>query len=782
MKDLFKKEDIQLLWQSTVGLERETVRLNHDGTMSEQPHSKQWGQRGYHPYILTDFAEAQLELITPPCSTSEGVQNWLKATHQIVATTNEEFDELLWPFSTPAYIPEDRENIKVAQLSDPDEVAYREHLGVYYGKDVQLISGIHYNIEMNPEIMDQRIKEKMIDNHLPYTDQSFRDIKSAYYVEIGRRYLRYRWLLTYLLGASPYVAENYGTKLYGTPEQQRVRTLRQSRYGYRNHPNVQVSYDSLETFVEDIEKYVETDYLMLEKEFYSDLRFRKGAPLRKMLEDGIDYIELRNFDLNPLHPNGMATEDMDFVKLFVLSLLYIDKDTNTDDVIYGHELNQRVAEEDALLPCTEPEEAYKLLDLMAETATHLSNHEYLFEIIDTKRQQIKQPELTLSGQLVKNIEQAPSFLEYGLSLAKDYQQIYLKDNYSLHGFEAFELSTQDVLKEAIRLGVKVNILDIKDNFVQLSFKDQVENVRNGNMTRLDNLISYFMMENKVVTKKLLSENQIAVPKGQDFNDIDKAKNYYPLIEGKAFVVKPKNTNYGIGITIFDQSASQYEYEEAIKFAFEKDNTIIVEEFITGTELRFYIQNHKVLGIVERQPAFVIADGEHSIAELIDIENKHPLRGKAHFAPLTWISKGHEETVLLTKQGLTFDSIPPRDEKIYLRSNSNISTGGISIDRTDEVHPDYIQQAQAASKALDAYFCGVDMIVQDWTQPISDTNQYGIIEANFNPMITLHRYPGIGTKRPIGRSVIHGLFPELAEIDPLHDAIEYTESSSNTLKN
>ncbi len=776
MKYLFKKEDIQLLWQSTVGLERETVRINHDGTMSEYPHSNQWGQRGYHPYILTDFAEAQLELITPPCSNSEAIQNWLKATHQIVATTNDELDELLWPFSTPAYIPEDRENIKVAQLSDPDEVAYREHLGVYYGKDVQLISGIHYNIEMNPEIMDQRIKEKMMNEQLPYTDESFKEIKSAYYVEIGRRYLRYRWLLTYLLGASPYVAENYGTKLYGKPEQQGVRTLRQSRYGYRNHPNVQVSYDSLEAFVQDIEKYVETDYLMLEKEFYSDVRFRRGAPLRKMLEDGIDYIELRNFDLNPFHPNGMATEDMDFVKLFILALLYIEEDTNTEDVMYGHELNQKVAEEDALLPCSEPTEAYWLLDLMTDVAKHLPNHDYLIDLIEEKRQQIEQPELTIAGRLVKEIEQAPSFLEYGLSLARDYQEIYLKDNYSLHGFEAFELSTQDVLREAIRLGIKVDILDIKDNFVQLSFKDQVENVRNGNMTRLDNLVSYFMMENKVVTKKLLSEEHISVPQGYDFNDIDEALNHYPLIEGKAIVVKPKNTNYGIGITIFDDSVSQSDYEEAIKFAFEKDSTVIVEEFIEGTELRFYIQDHKVLGIVERQPAFIIADGKHTIDELIDIENQHPLRGKAHFAPLTWISKGHEEKVLLTNQGMDFDTVPEKDQKIFLRSNSNISTGGISIDRTDEVHPDYIEQAQAASRALDAYFCGVDMIVQDWTQPISENNQYGIIEANFNPMITLHRYPGVGTQRPIGRSVIHGLFPELAKIDPLNDAETYSHES------
>lgn len=759
MKEILKKEDIQLLWDSTVGLERETKRVNEDGTLSDNPHSDQWGHRSYHPYILTDFAEAQLELITPPLKSSKEIQNWLAASHQIVATTNEECDELLWPLSTPAYIPDNRDLVSVAQLSDPDEVAYREHLAVYYGKDVQLISGIHYNIEFNPEVLDHRLEEAIAG-----TGTDLRTAKSAYYVEFGRRYLRYRWLLTYLNSATPYVSENYGTALYGKPHKQGMRSIRQSRYGYRNHPEVQVSFDSLEEFVQDIERYVEEDYLMLEKEFYSDVRFRRGAPLREMLDDGIDYIELRNFDINPLHPYGMTTEDMDFVKLFTIALLFKNEPTTMDDVNYGHALNQQTAEEDVLAPIADKDEAYMLLDLMAEVASELPNADYLLDIINDKRQQIERPDLTLSGRIFKEVQTAPSYLEYGIKLAQDYQEIYLKDNYTMHGFENFELSTQDVLKEAMRLGVKIDVIDAVDNFVRFTFKDQVHYVRNGNMTSLDSLISYFMMENKVVTKDILDDNGIAVPQGEQFNTADKAKQYYPIIKDKAIVVKPKNTNYGIGITIFNETPNQDDYNEAIDFAFEKDDTVLVEEFIEGTELRFYIENGEVLAIVERQPAFVMADGKHTVSELVDKENEHPLRGKAHFAPLTWIAKGREETSVLRDQGLTFDSIPADGEKVFLRQNSNISTGGISIDRTDEVLEEYKVHAAEAAKALGSYYCGIDMMINDWTEPASETNKYAIIEANFNPMITLHRFPGIGQERPIGLHVVYALFPELKEID------------------
>src|SRR5699024_4557339 len=122
-------------------------------------------------------------------------------------------------------------------------------------------------------------------------------------------------------------------------------------------------------------------------------------------------------------------------------------------------------------------------------------------------------------------------------------------------------------------------------------------------------------------------------------------------------------------------------------------------------------------ICERQPAQVKGDGHSSVSELIDGVNEDPLRGSNHRAPLVEIGKGRLEQLQLNGQNLTLDSVPEKDQVVYLRENSNISTGGLAIDRTDEVHQDYKDLAIKSAKALGANFCGVDLIIKDFTQPI-----------------------------------------------------------------
>lgn len=128
------------------------------------------------------------------------------------------------------------------------------------------------------------------------------------------------------------------------------------------------------------------------------------------------------------------------------------------------------------------------------------------------------------------------------------------------------------------------------------------------------------------------------------------------------------------------------------------------------------------------------------------------------APMTTLELGSVEILQLKHQGLTVDSVPEAGQIVHLRENSNVSTGGISIDRTHDVHPSYIHLAQNAARALDAHFCGVDMIIEDYSVP-ADNHNYAIIEANYNPNITIHRHPGEGEPRLLGKAVLEELFPE-----------------------
>lgn len=764
---MFQLKDLSSLWQSTIGLEKESLRLKQDGNLSDYPHSAEWGTRTQQPYIQTDFADSQLELITPPVKTAKEAIKWLAASHQIVQTTMTEQhdDELLWPFSGPGLLPDDPDVIKIAQLENPDEYKYRAYLAEVYGKPVQLLCGIHYNFQINPALIEAKVSE--LNQNL-----SIKEVTNDLYLTLGRNYLRYRWLLTYFLGATPYLADNYSTNLFGAPKESTMRSFRQSQYGYQNDPDLSISYASLEAFVTDVEKAVTSGQLSLEKELYRDVRFRGQEQYRKLITDGIKYIEFRNFDLNPLDPYGITREDIIFTKLFILTMLYIPQIERDEEVELGNIMNHVVAATDSLAPLAYKEEGLELLTAMQTIARTLDEQQltdgFFEKIVADRIPLLETPELTLGGKIILEIEEKAKakgvkaqdyFLEYGLDLARQHKKTYLDRPYNLHGFENYEISTQHLLTYAMKAGIEIEELDASENLVRLSYNGHSELVKNANMTSFDTQISYFVMENKVATKKILAENGIHVPAGDSFTSFEEASQYFPLIGFEQFVVKPKNTNYGIGISIFKAHPSRENYEEALQIAFAEDETVLIEAFVPGTELRFYVQNGEVHAICERQPAQVKGDGHSSVSELIERVNADPLRGSNHRAPLVEIGKGRLEQLQLKAQQLSLDSIPDKDQVVYLRENSNISTGGLAIDRTDEVHQDYKDLAIKSAKALGANFCGIDLIIKDFSHPIQSENDYAAIEANFNPAIMIHLFPEQGKPRLLGIPVLQQLFPE-----------------------
>ena len=322
-----------------------------------------------------------------------------------------------------------------------------------------------------------------------------------------------------------------------------------------------------------------------------------------------------------------------------------------------------------------------------------------------------------------------------------------------------ELSTQAVIEDAIKNGIKVTVIDENDQFIRLESNGRVEYVKNGNMTSKDSYISPLIMENKVVTKKVLAEQGLRVPKGYEVSSLEEALQKFKYIKNKPIVIKPKSTNFGLGITIFKKGTSSVEnYSKAIEFALKEDKDILIEEFIEGTEYRFFVIEGKTEAVLLRVPANVVGDGKHTIRELVEQKNSDSLRGDAKKTPLKKIELGEIEKLQLSEQGLNFDSILAVNEVAYLRENSNISTGGDSVDMTDEVHESYKELAVEIANAMMAKVCGVDLIISDIKEEVSATN-YGVIEANFNPMMMMHIYPHSGKSRRLSLNVLKMLFPE-----------------------
>lgn len=315
-----------------------------------------------------------------------------------------------------------------------------------------------------------------------------------------------------------------------------------------------------------------------------------------------------------------------------------------------------------------------------------------------------------------------------------------------------ELSTQLLIKEAVRRGIEVDVLDRHDHFIRLRKKDRTEYIKQATRTSLDTYIAPLIMENKEVTKLILREHGIQVPNGISVFSLEEAESVFTQFQGRSIVVKPKSTNFGIGVHVL-KTVQRDEYMESVARAFEHDHVVMIEEFIEGREYRFLVIGEETAAVLYRVPANVQGDGVHSIAELVEEKNKDPLRGEGYVTPLEKIKLGEVERAFLHAQGLSIDVVPAAGQVVYLRENSNISTGGDSIDFTDEMPDFYKDIAVKAAKAVGARICGADMIVRDLDMgPTSDG--YSIIELNFNPALHIHNYPYRGMNREVEKKVLN----------------------------
>ncbi|MFM0876310.1 bifunctional glutamate--cysteine ligase GshA/glutathione synthetase GshB [Streptococcus suis] len=731
--------------QATFGLERESLRINSDNRVAQTPHPEKLGSRSFHPYIQTDYSEPQLELITPVAHSTKEARRFLGAITD-VAVRSMEKTEYLWPLSMPPVISE--EEIQIAQLESDYEYQYRVGLAERYGKLLQSMSGIHYNFELGKDLTQQLFEASDYDDLITF--------KNALYLKLAQNFLRYRWLLTYLYGASSLAEKGFLSEEVGC-----VRSIRNSKHGYVNAEDVHISFSSLEQYVADIEQAVQSGQLSAEKEFYSAVRLRGAKTSRDYLSKGISYLEFRSFDLNPYDPLAISQETLDTVHLFILSLLWLDQLTDVDNTLAkADKLNNLIALSHPHTPLPSEADATPILTAMKAIVAHFGLDDYYDQLIAHVEAALQDPHLTLSGKIAEQVEDG-SLEKFGQQQGQVFHDYAWTAPYALKGYENMELSTQLILFDAIQMGLHVEILDEEDQFLKLWHGDHVEYIKNGNMTSKDNYVIPLAMANKVVTKKILDQAGFPVPAGAEFSNKEEALRYYGQVTSSAIVVKPKSTNFGLGISIFQEPASLADYEKALDIAFSEDSHVLVEEFVAGTEYRFFILDGKCEAVLLRVAANVVGDGRSSIRELVEQKNQDPLRGRDHRSPLEIINLGDIELLMLEQQGYTPDTVLPEGVQAFLRGNSNISTGGDSIDMTDQMDESYKQLAADMATAMGAWACGVDLIIPDRTKPASkDEPNCTCIELNFNPAMYLHTYTYAGPGQSITPKILRKLFPEL----------------------
>jgi glutamate--cysteine ligase len=747
------------IWlEGLFGLEKENIRVDRVGNLALTPHPKVFGNKLKHPYITTDFSESQVEMITPPLPEIGQAIGFLETIHDIVSL--ELKDEYLWPQSIPPILPAD-EQIPIAVYGEDGKEArdYREFLAAKYGLKNMLFSGIHFNFSYSEKLLELIYRKAN-------PSVSFEDFKDEVYLKTTRQMLRLRWLYILLYGNSPIADPSFELQCkmapYAIDSNIVALSIRNSCYGYQNFDNLFPDYRSVPHFRESVAQMIQDQKIIAAKELYSPVR-----PKFLRNPDHISYLEFRFIDIDPLTKAGISPEALRFLHALALYGLLTDEPDDFDAKqqcmankyqfgvsLHGLNTSPFLVGKDG--------EQYDVWNKAQTIIRDIADVFERFEIRDADyHHSLKQvsdlignPEKRKVHEVLKGIAKM-GYIPFHTEKAQRYLNESRDTSYNFHGLEDMELSSQLLLRGAVKRGVSFEILDRKENFVRLKKSENIQYVKQATKTSLDNYASILAMENKLVTKKILEEHQIRVPKGLEYTSANEAKADFIIHQGKPVVIKPNQTNFGLGITILKENTDEQTYQRAIEIAFEFDETILIEEFIAGKEFRFFVIGDEVVGILHRVPANVTGDGIRTVRELVELKNQDPLRGKGYRTPLEKIQLGEAEAMFLKLQNKDFNTVPASGEVVYLRENSNISTGGDSIDFTDDIPDSYKQIAVRAAKALNVLITGLDMIVPDISAEATDDN-YAIIELNFNPAIHIHCHPFKGKNRKLNEKLMDAL--------------------------
>jgi cyanophycin synthetase len=259
---------------------------------------------------------------------------------------------------------------------------------------------------------------------------------------------------------------------------------------------------------------------------------------------------------------------------------------------------------------------------------------------------------------------------------------------------------------------------------------------------------------KSLTKKLLGDNGVPVPKGEVADDEDHAVEIAEKL-GWPVVVKPLDASHGRGVltNIRSESELRLAFKDALKFRDE----VIVEQFLEGYDFRFLVIAGRFICAAQRVPAFVVGDGKSSIEELVAEVNRDPRRGIGHEKILTKIEIDDLSMALLARRNLTPRSVPAAGETVDLKSTANLSTGGISRDVTDLVHPSNVHLMERIARIVGLDIAGIDLISPSVEHPIAEIGG-GIVEVNAAPGFRMHTDPTEGTPRDAAGAVIDMLYP------------------------
>ena len=463
---LADKGDINLENSISRGIERESLRVSKDNTISGADHPSSLGSALTNKFITTDFSEALLELITPTHSSIENVLNNLDEICKFVV---EETPETIWPSSIPCKI-ENEGSIRLADYGTSNsgllKTLYRSGLSYRYGSMMQTVSGIHYNFSFSDAFFESLKGEEDL--------QSF---KNKAYLSLIRNFRRNAWMILYLFGSSPVVPktfitdrENFLEDLNGEDLFLEYATcLRMSELGYMSkaQDNLFIAYNNIDEYLKDLKKaltkehkrygevgvlkdgkriQINTSIIQIENEYYSSIRPKRVTPpgerpINILRNQGIDYVEIRALDNNSFLPSGIDEDTSYFLEAYLIGCFFGQDKKSSQDEIKELLMNwENVVKEgrNPNLKLMKDKEKVSIKDSGMQVIDSLRNifhqmppemSEYVKKVmtsLDKQEEKLNDASLTPSGLIVGELKNSnKTWEELNLELAKEHSN-YLK--------------------------------------------------------------------------------------------------------------------------------------------------------------------------------------------------------------------------------------------------------------------------------------------------------------------------------------------------------------------
>ena len=492
--------DASLLTGMLRGIERESLRMQSNGFLSQKNHPKALGSALTHPHITTDYSEALMEFITTPHNTIAAALNELRDIHTVVHQ-HLEAGEKLWPLSMPCMLDDDEENIKLAQYGTSNigrfKTLYRHGLGVRYGRRMQTISGVHYNLSF-PEELFAELKQHESNPELKQLN--LQDYRSHRYFGLIRNFIRLTPLVMYLLGASPSVCRCFLTNrqhhlqplVKGTLYLPEATALRMGRLGYQNSAQKQlgIHYNDLHDYLDGLQKAVHTPYppftdlgldengepiqindhvLQIENEYYSLVRPKQvpeagETPSQALKNRGVGYVELRAVDVNPYSEIGIDEITAGFLESLALYCLLQDSPDLFDDEQEQVDRNQTEVVNRGRTADAKIEEGHTTTSLQAWAQKHLdaikdcavlldqvSETSLYQDALNIMQQRLDHVDATLSSHVIEDTLKHGGTWNFGSMMAEQHVHRYDQHQLSQERAEYFEQLAQTSLQKQSQL-------------------------------------------------------------------------------------------------------------------------------------------------------------------------------------------------------------------------------------------------------------------------------------------------------------------------------------------